>query len=147
MPDSPNRSPDHGGEKWPLEFPRQRGAQQTGSHEPVRHLGYRRVLLQLHPEVGGYFYLFILFYIFFSGTRRCPPAGCSAGTQQGRPRSWHNAVPVPADASSQSALMYGWRGTLGKQLLLLQVVECHLEGCHRCKQHPINKLILPRVAA
>ena len=42
---------DHGGEKWPVEFRRQRGSQQTGAHEPVRHMGDRRLLPELRPQV------------------------------------------------------------------------------------------------
>lgn len=44
-------SSEHGGEKWPVELPRQRGAEQTGSYEPVRHLGDRRLVSQLHSQV------------------------------------------------------------------------------------------------
>lgn len=44
-------SNEHGGEKWPVELPRQRGAEQTGSYEPVRHLGDRRLVSQLHSQV------------------------------------------------------------------------------------------------
>ena len=49
--DSPTRSPDHGGEKWPAELPRERGSQQTRAHEPVRDVGDRWILPELHPEV------------------------------------------------------------------------------------------------
>ena len=51
MSDSPTRSPDHGGEKWPAELPRERGSQQTRAHEPVRDVGDRWILPELHPEV------------------------------------------------------------------------------------------------
>lgn len=51
MSDSPTRSPDHGGEKWPVELPRERGSQQTRAHEPVRDVGDRWILPELHPEV------------------------------------------------------------------------------------------------
>lgn len=44
-------SSEHGGEKWPVKLPRERGAEQTGSYEPVRHLGNRRLVSKLHPQV------------------------------------------------------------------------------------------------
>lgn len=44
-------SSEHGGEKWPVKLPRERGAKQTGAYEPVRHLGDRRLLSELHPQV------------------------------------------------------------------------------------------------
>lgn len=49
--DSPTGSSDHGGKKRPAEFPRERGSQQTGSHEPVCNVGDRRIVPELHPEV------------------------------------------------------------------------------------------------
>lgn len=44
-------SSEHGGEKWPVKLPWERGAEQTGSYEPVRYLGNRRLVSQLHPQV------------------------------------------------------------------------------------------------
>lgn len=42
---------NHGGEKWPVEL-RWRGAQQTRTDEPVRHMGNRWIVPELHPEVS-----------------------------------------------------------------------------------------------
>jgi len=44
-------SSEHGGKKWTVELPWQRCAEQTGSYEPVRHLGDRRLVSQLHSQV------------------------------------------------------------------------------------------------
>lgn len=42
---------EHGGEKWPAELPRERGTKSTRPDEPVRNLGNRRIIAQLHSEV------------------------------------------------------------------------------------------------
>lgn len=108
--DGPTRSPDHGGEKWPPEFPRERGAQQTGAHEPVRHLGDRRILLQLHPEVSSFIIIFPV--NLPPPSRRCntrhasdgwnqrlaaPPSCLTRGHPAGQagPRVGHIPAPVP----------------------------------------------------
>lgn len=44
--------PDHGGEKWPAQLPRERRSQQTGAHEPVRDVGDRWILPELRPQVS-----------------------------------------------------------------------------------------------